>query len=104
MTSKQFIPACEDAADTAGIVAAERERVRQALHDGLGQLLTSMAFVAGSLRQKLERQGMPEASDASEILTLIGQAISEAQALVQERPSLTPVDDTETSEAPRFAD
>lgn len=64
--------------------AAERERLRAALHDGLGQLLTSMSFVAASLRQKLASKALPEAAEADEIVALTGQAISEAQALVAE--------------------
>ena len=63
---------------------AERQRLREALHDGLGQLLTSISFLAGSLRQKLAARQLPEASQAAEILTLTGQAISETQTLVKE--------------------
>jgi signal transduction histidine kinase len=63
---------------------AERERLRAALHDGLGQLLTSISFLATSLRQKLTSKDLPEAADASEILALTGRAISETQALVAE--------------------
>ena len=59
------------------------------MHDGLGQLLTSISFLAGSLRQKLDAQKLPEASEAAEILSLTGRAISEAQALVQEHAPRT---------------
>ena len=62
---------------------ADREWLRAALHDGLGQLLTSISFLAGSLRQKLAAQELPEANEAAEILSLTGRAISETQALVQ---------------------
>jgi len=64
--------------------ADDRERLRLALHDGLGQLLTSISFLAGSLRQKLSERKLPEASQAAEILTLTGRAISETQALVRD--------------------
>ena len=60
------------------------ERLRVALHDGLGQLLTSISFLASSLRQKLDDRQLPEASQAAEILSLTGRAISETQALVSE--------------------
>ena len=63
---------------------AERERLRAALHDGLGQALTSISFLATSLRQKLSSKDLPEAADAGEILALTGRAISETQALVAE--------------------
>ena len=63
---------------------AEREHLRDALHDGLGQLLTSISFLATSLRQKLTSKDLPEAADASEILALTSRAISETQALVAE--------------------
>lgn len=63
---------------------SERERLRAALHDGLGQVLTSISFLAGSLQQKLAAQNLPEESDAAEIMLLTGQAISETKALVSE--------------------
>ena len=65
-------------------VQAERERMRDALHNGIGQSLTSISFLASSLRQKLTARELPEADDAAEILALAGQAISEVQALVQD--------------------
>lgn len=73
----------------------ERERVRQALHDGLGQLLTSICFLAGSLRQKLEAQDLPEAKQAAEIVALTSEAVSEAQALIHNAPQLEPVPETD---------
>ena len=68
---------------------AERERLREALHDGLGQLLTSISFLAGSLRAKLAARDLPEAGEAEDIMALIRQAIYETQNLVteQEKPT-----------------
>lgn len=63
--------------------AAERERLGAALHDGLGQLLTSISFLATSLRLKLAAKEMPEAAEADEIALLTGRAICETQALVR---------------------
>jgi signal transduction histidine kinase len=57
------------------------------LHGGLGQLLTSISFLASALRQKLAEKRLPEASQAAEILSLTGRAISETQALVREEES-----------------
>jgi signal transduction histidine kinase len=65
---------------------AERERLRAALHDGIGQLLTSISFLASSLRQKLAERDLPEESEAGEILFLTTQAIREIQSLVHGEP------------------
>src|SRR5690349_5273600 len=65
----------------------ERERMRAALHGGLGQLLTSISFLASTLRQKLAARKLPEAIDAAEIISLTGRAISETQAIVTENDS-----------------
>lgn len=65
----------------------ERGRLRDALHNGLGQALTSISFLAGSLEQKLAARKLPEATQAAEICALTGRAISEAQALVAENGS-----------------
>jgi signal transduction histidine kinase len=62
---------------------ADREWLRIALHDGLGQLLTSISFLAGSLQQKLAAQKLPEATQADEIVLLTGRAIFETQALAE---------------------
>ena len=72
------------AAHAARGVQAERQRVREALHDGLGQLLTSISFLAGSLRAKLAERDLPEAGDAEDIMALTRQAINETQTLVRE--------------------
>jgi len=58
--------------------------LRSALHGGLGQLLTSISFLASTLRQKLAEKNLSEASQAAEILSLTGRAISETQALVRD--------------------
>lgn len=61
----------------------EHERLRKMFHDGLGQSLTSICFLAGSIQQKLARHQMPEESEAAEIISLTSRAISEARDLVQ---------------------
>lgn len=53
------------------------------LHDGLGQQLTSTAFFAATLAQRLERQGRPEAEAAQRIVTLTNQAIDMVRALAR---------------------
>ncbi len=76
-------------AHAARAAEAERERMREALHDGLGQLLTSISFLAGSLRAKLAARDLPEAAEAEDIMTLIRQAIYETQNLVNEQETPT---------------
>ena len=83
-----IVPRTEAAAIHAARGAeAERERLRKGLHDGVGQLLTSISFLASSLSSKLGALQMPEAEQAEDILALTRQAISETQALVAERES-----------------
>ena len=77
------------AAHVARGVEAERQRVRDALHDGLGQLLTSISFLAASLSSRLGALELPEAEQAQDILALTRQAINETQTLVAE-PEATP--------------
>ena len=72
------------AAHAARGAKAEQQRVRKVLHDGLGQLLTSISFLAGSLRAKLAERDLPEAGDAEDIMALTRQAINETQTLVRE--------------------
>lgn len=78
------LPRQSAAAHAARGAQAERERVRKALHDGLGQLLTSISFLAGSLKTKLAALDLPEAGDAEDIMALTKQAINETQALIHE--------------------
>jgi PAS domain S-box-containing protein len=69
---------------------AEREQSRfgHDLHDGLGQHLTGVQFMAQVLQQKLERQKHEEAGEAGEIARLIRQAITQARDLAR---GLSPV-------------
>ena len=77
------------AAHAARGVEDERARVRKVLHDGLGQLLTSISFLAGSLGTRLTTLQLPEAEQAQDILALTKQAINETQRLLAE-PDATP--------------
>ena len=69
---------------------AEREQSRfgHDLHDGLGQHLTGVQFMAQVLQQKLETRMAPETAEAAEIALLIRQAISQTRDLAR---SLSPV-------------
>lgn len=61
----------------------ERERIGHELHDGLGQQLTGIAFLSKALVHKLDAQKRPEASDASQIVAMINQAVSETRQLAR---------------------
>jgi PAS domain S-box-containing protein len=59
----------------------EQRRIGQDLHDGLGQLLTGIAFMSKVQEQRLVGSGAPEAADASKILRLVNEAIHKAREL-----------------------
>ncbi|MFA5866294.1 MAG: GAF domain-containing protein [Phycisphaerae bacterium] len=59
----------------------ERRRIGQDLHDGLGQNLTGLAFLAKVLEGKLEGKKLKEAKDAAQIGNLINQSINQTRAL-----------------------
>lgn len=57
------------------ISAREQRRIGQDLHDGLGQLLTGIAFLSKALEQKLADQSLPAAADATKLVSLVNEAI-----------------------------
>jgi PAS domain S-box-containing protein len=59
----------------------EQRRIGQDLHDGLGQHLTGIAFMAKVQEQKLAERHVPEAADASKIVDLVNDAIRKAREL-----------------------
>lgn len=65
------------------ISAREQRRIGQDLHDGLGQHLTGIAFMAKVQEQKLAEKRMPEAADAAKIVRLVNDAISRARELAK---------------------
>jgi PAS domain S-box-containing protein len=52
----------------------ERHRIGQDLHDGLGQLLTGIAFQVRGLGRKLDKSSFIDAEDAAEISVLVDDA------------------------------
>ena len=54
----------------------EQQRIGHDLHDGLGQHLTGIAFLAKVLAQKLAAGSLPEAEEATEIASLVNQEIA----------------------------
>jgi signal transduction histidine kinase len=70
----------------AELRATEREKVRLSieLHDGVGQHLTGIAFLAKALANSLRtHDALPEATDAEEIARLTNQAIANIRALAR---------------------
>ena len=63
------------------ISAREQRRIGQDLHDGLGQHLTGIAFMAKVQQNKLAEKNAPEAVDAAKIVELVNDAISRARQL-----------------------
>lgn len=69
--------------ERAALEAAEQEarRIGRDLHDGLGQHLTGMAFLAKGLERSLTERGLPEAGEAREIVKLVKEAVGHSRAL-----------------------
>lgn len=61
----------------------EQKRIGQELHDGLGQHLTGIAFLAKALEQKLATMDLNEKLDATQIVQLVNQSISRTRALAR---------------------
>jgi signal transduction histidine kinase len=59
----------------------EQRRIGQDLHDGLGQALTGIAFMAKTLQNQMESRGREEASDAGTIAALINDALSQTRRM-----------------------
>jgi signal transduction histidine kinase len=62
---------------------AERRRIGQDLHDGLGQQLTGVAFLSKALQQRLAAKALPEAEDATKIASLVSESIGQSRALAK---------------------
>jgi PAS domain S-box-containing protein len=65
------------------ISAREQRRIGQDLHDGLGQHLTGIAFMAKVHEAKLAEQNRSEAEDAAKIVKLVNEAIHKTRELAK---------------------
>jgi PAS domain S-box-containing protein len=63
------------------ISSREQRRIGQDLHDGLGQLLTGIAFMSKAHEQNLAHKSLPETADAAKIVRLVNDAIRTAREL-----------------------
>lgn len=59
----------------------EQRRIGQDLHDGLGQHLTGIAFMAKVQEQRLAERQVPESADAAKIVDLVNDAIRKTREL-----------------------
>ncbi len=59
----------------------EQRRLGQDLHDGLGQSMTGIAFLAKVLQQKLQAKAAEEAEAAGNIASLINEALAQTRRL-----------------------
>ena len=64
-------------------IEREKERLSRELHDGLGQDLTGIAFLAKALANRLAARSAAEAEAAQQIAALTNQAISNTRALAR---------------------
>ncbi len=61
----------------------ERRRIGRDLHDSLGQLLTGTALAGQVLHERLSARSVPEAAEASRIVTLVEEAVELTRALAR---------------------
>jgi signal transduction histidine kinase len=65
------------------ISSREQRRIGQDLHDGLGQHLTGIAFMAKVHEAKLTEKQLAEANDAAKIVRLVNEAIYKTRELAR---------------------
>jgi PAS domain S-box-containing protein len=65
------------------ISAREQRRIGQDLHDGLGQHLTGIAFMAKVHEEKLAAQKMTDSADAAKIVRLVNEAVHKTRELAR---------------------
>jgi signal transduction histidine kinase len=61
----------------------EQQRIGQDLHDSLSQQLAGIAYLGKVLEQRLSAKSMEEAKDATEIISLIDDAITQTKGLAR---------------------
>ncbi len=70
----------------------ERKRIACELHDGLGQLLTSLAYKSEALQYELEEESVNKSEDAASITSDINKAKEEVDRILK---GISPVDPDE---------
>jgi len=67
--------------DIQQISEREQRRLGQDLHDGLGQTLTGIAFLAKALEQTLQSKKIPESAQAGEISRLLNESLQRTRRI-----------------------
>ena len=65
------------------ISAREQRRIGQDLHDGLGQYLTGIAFMAKVHEKKLAETNAADAADAAKLVRLVNEAVHKTRELAR---------------------
>ena len=65
------------------VSAREQRRIGQDLHDGLGQHLTGIAFMAKVHEARLTEKQLPDAVDAAKLVRLVNEAIHKTRELAR---------------------
>jgi PAS domain S-box-containing protein len=65
------------------VTTDEQRRMGQELHDGLGQELTGLSYLAASLCQKLQSKGLPEAEAAADLAKGIPEVLRQLKTIVK---------------------
>jgi PAS domain S-box-containing protein len=65
------------------VSAREQRRIGQDLHDGLGQHLTGIAFMAKVHEEKLANTNASDAADAAKIVRLVNEAVHKTRELAR---------------------
>lgn len=63
------------------VAEIENRRISMELHDGLGQHLTGVAFLARSLADGLKSEGHPRSADAEWLVRLVNESVGKTRAL-----------------------
>jgi PAS domain S-box-containing protein len=69
--------------EVLAISAREQARIGKDLHDGLGQLLTGVAFLARALQEKLAGKALEEAEEAEQIAQLALKATTQTRLMAR---------------------
>ena len=67
--------------EVADISTLEQDRIGKDIHDGLGQQLTALSLMTGSLKRELQREQHPQNEKLDEIISYLQQATNDARML-----------------------
>lgn len=69
--------------EVLNISEREHRRIGQELHDGLGQQLAGIAFLAEALAGRLSDRKLPEAGDAARVAEAVSRAVTQTRDLAR---------------------